>query len=251
MHILIDETYFMRWQGGRNYLKNFMIALKESGAILHRLRQRGASEITEFPFDFTHQEQYPNRISLERFRWKANREASWEKLNPWIKHIDVCFQVANSDIQKRVKSIRWIPDFQHVEMPELFSQEEIEKRNREFELFAKEHDLILVSSYHAQRIFNQLYPFAAEKSKVYQFKVTIPEEVYSIPEHEIRSKYKLPEQYIHFPAQWWKHKNHRFIFEVMKEVEDSVRLICTGKEEDYRNPEYVMELKTYLADNNL
>lgn len=251
MNLLIDETYFLRWQGGRNYLKNIMLALKESGVILHRLKQRNASNETEFPFDFTHEEQYPKSYSWKRIWWKVNRDKAWELLNPWIKQIDASFQVANQDIQKRVKSIRWIPDFQHVEMPELFSKEEIDKRNQEFEKFANEYDRILVSSHHAQKLFNALYPFASEKSRVYQFRVTIPEEVYSISEEIIRKKYQLPEQYIHFPAQWWKHKNHQFIFEVMSEVNDSVKLICTGKEEDYRNPNYVGELKKFITENNL
>ena len=132
MHILIDDTYFSRWQGGHNYLKNIMIALKESGAILHRLKRENEQLETEYPFDFTHVEKYPKKLSFNRLYWKLKRNKTWRKLNPWINQIDLTFQVANTDIQSNVKSVRWIPDFQHVEMPELFSEQEIHKRDKEF-----------------------------------------------------------------------------------------------------------------------
>jgi len=251
MHILIDDTYFSRWQGGHNYLKNIMIALKESGAILHRLKRENEQLETEYPFDFTHVEEYPKKLSFNRLYWKLNRNKTWRKLNPWINQIDLTFQVANTDIQSNVKSVRWIPDFQHVEMPELFSEQEIHKRDKEFEEFAKDYDIILLSSYHAQSIFNKLYPFAASKSRVYQFTVNIPDEVYEITESQIREKYHLPEKYIHFPSQWWKHKNHQFIFEVMTQVEETVHLVCTGKEDDYRNPEYAGILKEFIKMEKL
>jgi len=251
MHILIDDTYFSRWQGGHNYLKNIMIALKESGAILHRLKRENEQLETEYPFDFTHVEEYPKKLSFNRLYWKLNRNKTWRKLNPWINQIDLTFQVANTDIQSNVKSVRWIPDFQHVEMPELFSEQEIHKRDKEFEEFAKDYDIILLSSYHAQSIFNKLYPFAASKSRVYQFTVNIPDKVYEITESQIREKYHLPEKYIHFPAQWWKHKNHQFIFEVMAQVDDSIHLVCSGKEEDYRNPEYAGILKEFIKTEKL
>ncbi|TNE75062.1 glycosyltransferase [bacterium] len=251
INILIDDTYFYRWQGGKNYLLNIALKMKSEGFVLHRLKQAKAPKNTDVNFDFEYEEGYPQPISFDRVLWKMNRGKTWRKLNPWIKNIDISFQIRNNDIQSHVKSIRWIPDFQHIEMPELFSVDEINKRNIEFEQFAKDYDITLLSSYHAQNIFNELYPFAASKSRVYQFEVSIPAEVYSITNEYILEKYNLPDKYIHFPSQWWKHKNHRFIFEVMRNVDDPICLVCTGKEDDYRNPEYSVELKEFVKNHNL
>jgi len=65
----------------------------------------------------------------------------------------------------------------------------------------------------------------------------------------------LPDEpWFHVPNQFWQHKNHKLILEALALLYKSGNaplVLATGKEEDPRNPDYVLELKTRLDEEGL
>ena len=70
----------------------------------------------------------------------------------------------------------------------------------------------------------------------------------------VKEKYGITGDYFFSPNQFWQHKNHISIIEAIKILKDkgvSVKVIFTGKEYDYRNPEYTTNLKQKVIDYQL
>jgi glycosyltransferase involved in cell wall biosynthesis len=63
------------------------------------------------------------------------------------------------------------------------------------------------------------------------------------------------DDYVMFPSQFWKHKNHTTLFEAIRILRDrghaNLRLVCTGREEDSRDPGYALKLREWIRDNDL
>ncbi|GEO09908.1 hypothetical protein SAE01_24040 [Segetibacter aerophilus] len=70
----------------------------------------------------------------------------------------------------------------------------------------------------------------------------------------MKIKYDVNEPYFFLANQFYKHKNHILVFEAVKLLREKgifIKLVCSGKLEDYRNPDYIEQVKTYVIDNNL
>ncbi|KAA3616675.1 MAG: glycosyltransferase family 1 protein [Calditrichaeota bacterium] len=55
-------------------------------------------------------------------------------------------------------------------------------------------------------------------------------------QNKLEKKYSLPNSFIFFPAQLWKHKNHQILFKalvILKERKVSILLVCTGKKDGF------------------
>ena len=158
---------------------------------------------------------------------------------------------------KKIKMINWIPDFQHIHIPYMFSDSEIKKRNKYFKKAIKNSDVILLSSYDALKDFKNFDRKNSFKAKVLQF-VSQPHEVYYKLNNDdkkiIFDKYNLKNDYFYIPNQYWKHKNHILVFKVINELKNegvNINLICTGYPDDYRNKGHYQSLKNYIKENNL
>ena len=115
-----------------------------------------------------------------------------------IKHnIDAIF--AHSIYKPRnlhkIPVISWIPDFQHIHMPEIFSVDEINYRNWEFREISQKADCILVSSQNALKDLLDFAPETKNKSSVASFVTQINEEVYQKETETTRELYKLPKRF--------------------------------------------------------
>jgi glycosyltransferase involved in cell wall biosynthesis len=151
--------------------------------------------------------------------------------------------------------VGYIPDLQHKYLPEYFSDNEIEMRDREFNVLANNANLIVVNSRHTAISCQQFLantratfiplPFAAA-----------PKADWLEDQHYRLSKYNLPSTYFLVSNQFWIHKNHQVIFKAFKDGlesgwPDTLGLVCTGSTDDYRHPEYFNGLKNLLAELGL
>jgi glycosyltransferase involved in cell wall biosynthesis len=145
----------------------------------------------------------------------------------------------------RIPVMSWIPDFQHVHLPEFFSVEEVEARNSNFAFLADQADRVLLSSCDAQRDFCALYPALARKSRVLPFVADIPEAKAATDQAKLTQRYEIGEPYFLVPNQFWAHKNHRLIIEALAILEGGGRaplVLATGNLHDYRWPNYHADL---------
>jgi glycosyltransferase involved in cell wall biosynthesis len=244
--VLIQDNYFFNWQGGANYIRNLTKALRLNGVEVNQvafsIEELHSDNIYDHRFLF----KYSKRFSLNWFLGKLKLRDHFASANQWISNQEVCFQVHQGYINSNLPTVRWIPDFQHLELPEYFSEEEIAKRESDFKWIAEESDKVILSSHHAASVFKTNYPEYADKSAVLQFTVDIPVDQITTDRSQIAQKYNLPERYIHFPGQWWKHKNHEMIVEVLNGK--SIPVVFTGSTDDYRHPDYFKSLKARINE---
>ena len=128
--------------------------------------------------------------------------------------------------------IGWIPDFQHNLYPEYFSQSEIDERHARHSELIQDASRIILSSEVARSHCARFYPASLSKTDVHKFCSAIPPAWFDDDPKEAVRAYKLPEKYLMFPSQFWKHKNHRLMFEAIRALRDrglkDVCLVCTG-----------------------
>jgi glycosyltransferase involved in cell wall biosynthesis len=112
---------------------------------------------------------------------------------------------------------------------------------------------IVFSSYTALDDFHAFYPDSKNDKKVLQFAVVHPSlERQNIK--ELKVKYGIVGDYFFSPNQFWQHKNQIAIIEAAKILRDKgivIKVVFTGKEQDYRNPNYTSNLKQKVADYQL
>lgn len=156
------------------------------------------------------------------------------------------------------KIIFWIPDFQYIHLPEMFTHENIKLRNELNKYIAKYHKYLILSSNDAFLDYKKLYPDCTNGVIVEHFMSDIQDDIKDINDKYIKdvlNKYSISYKYFIVCNQFWKHKNHITVFRAINQLvnEDNkdVKLICTGNTNDYRNANYFNELKDYIKENNL
>jgi len=150
----------------------------------------------------------------------------------------------------KIPTILSMHDIQQYHYPEFFTKHKLRTRRLSFENSAKCATYFQASS---QFIKNDLlvhFPFLKEEQIV-----VIPEgveiEEFSNASHiDIIKKYNLPAEFLFFPAQLWKHKNHITVLKSLKQIEEKnkikIPLVLTGAKSSSFN-----EVVNYIERNNM
>lgn len=152
---------------------------------------------------------------------------------------------------KEIKSINWIPDFQYLHYPHLWTSKQLKSEHKWHRYWIKKSDLIVLSSHDASKDFSSIY-------EAYQNKVRI---LHFVSQSDgIKMLGKLPDKYtsdpyFYLPNQFWEHKNHMTAFEAVKLLKDKgieVKLLTSGLMEDYRNKNgFIDGLKNFVTTHSL
>jgi glycosyltransferase involved in cell wall biosynthesis len=157
---------------------------------------------------------------------------------------------ANLKRQQGQKRIFWIPDFQELYYANFFSPYEVKLRVKDHRVIASSGEKVIFSSHDVLKDFKKFYPQQNCTPFVIQFAVTHPL-LGNISIDELKKKYGIRGDYFMAPNQFWAHKNHDVIIDAAKILKEKdqldILIAFTGKEEDYRNPEYAKELKAKVA----
>ena len=151
------------------------------------------------------------------------------------------------------KKISWIYDFQHKLLPELFTKEELARREKEFSLILSKSRRIVVSSHDSLNHLKRFYPNSRASVRVLQF-VSIIDRGDITPMPVLKERYKIKTPYFIVSNQFWQHKNHQVVLAALQTLKTKgrhVNILFTGKESDHRNPQYVHDLKKFVKDNGL
>ena len=168
--------------------------------------------------------------------------------------IDVLSHAADIILPRSIRTIGWIPDFQHLHIPSFFSNKELKRRDREFARIANNCDRIIVSSVTAQRDLARIAPHAIARSRVLRF---VPEIDLSAADHTfapLRAKYEIETEYFFLPNQFWIHKNHAAVIDALKILQDRdihLLVLATGNTFDSRSDSYFASLMAKLANLGL
>ena len=260
--ILVD----VGWTGGINYYKNLFFALSKhpNGNIKivvfvgkktkeKQIYGKYAKIVEKSFFDFNSVENIFGRVCNKLFR-----DPNWclRKILKKYK-IDIVSHSPLPEI-KGVKTLSWIPDFQHIHLPEFFTKEELKARDDIFILQAQKSDGLILSSFDA---LNDLKKFLNGRISVptfvLQFVSQPNEQYFNLTENDkgdLLKKYNLPNVFFYVPNQMWAHKNHIVLFEavkILKEKGISICVVCTGNMADYRNEKHIQEICDFVSGNRL
>ena len=155
-----------------------------------------------------------------------------------------------------VRTIGWIPDFQHSYLPTFFDDAERGRRDAEFRDLVDRCDIVVLSSVAAQNDLAAFAPDAIPKSRVLQFVPSI-DQAATVPLADLEAKYGFQAPYFYMPNQFWIHKNHRIVVEALARLKDQglpATVLMTGSTKDYRHPDHYDQLiaqakKSGVADS--
>jgi glycosyltransferase involved in cell wall biosynthesis len=137
-----------------------------------------------------------------------------------------------------IKTICWIPDFQHVHRPEFFPESQRRSRDVTFQRMAERCTLLLLSSRNALDHFADLYPQYVNKARLMPFPSLFAFEPPAGDAIVTVRKFNLPEKFALVANQFWRHKNHEVVIEAIRELHNKgiqVPLVMTGLPTDYRD----------------
>jgi glycosyltransferase involved in cell wall biosynthesis len=168
----------------------------------------------------------------------------------YLNGIQILSHSGNICFPGKIKTIGWIPDFQHIHLPFFFSAKEIVKRNIKYQEWLYECDLVIFSSSSAQKDSEILSKNFKIKSRILHFLPETPPDLVS-NFALFKEKYQIPDLFFYVPNQFWAHKNHIIILEALKILNSEnirVVVITTGSINDNRSQDHIDNIKTKLID---
>ena len=255
--IALIYRYDENWIGGTYYIENLINAL----GTLPASEQPELTVLTERPEDFLKVRHATTYCWLKSkpYVFKPGVTALWvnrftrsllgKNIFPGAHHdIDVLFPaVLDRTIVPDASYIYWIPDFQEHFLPEFFEQTELENRRSYQAAVVSRGKYIVFSSHSARMHFEELFPESGMKHHVLPFAVS--HNAAPTAADALRVKFKLPEDYYVCCNQFWQHKNHKLVVDMLAlrlAEGEPVSVVFTGKEHDYRAPEYFQDLKNLI-----
>lgn len=157
---------------------------------------------------------------------------------------------------KSLKLINWIPDFQRMHFPELWTQKQLDNIVNIDHKIVNYSDIVILSSYDALNDYKKFAPTKVDKARVLQF-VSQPGEIMGADDLylEVKMKYGLTDGFFYLPNQFWSHKNHMVVLKAINSlVKEGLNpvLVTTGVMHDFRgNNKNIERIKEFIAENNL
>ena len=151
--------------------------------------------------------------------------------------------------------IGWIPDFQHKRRPEFFSVACRAERDSRFQRIVDEAPHVVVSSQDARADLMRWFPTTDRRVSVFQFRSVLEPSWFDMDPHAVADRFDLPAKYLTYPSQLWAHKNHRILLAALSLLRargnTDIVLVCTGREYDFRHPDYAADLKREIVRRGL
>jgi glycosyltransferase involved in cell wall biosynthesis len=168
----------------------------------------------------------------------SDRDDNYEtirKLKEYKVDVYYCPLLVLEPLNANIPSVVTIPDLQHEYIPEYFTKEILEWRQKYYQLSAEMADAIItLSLFSKNSIIEKL---KIEENKVFSIHLAA-DEIYdskNIDKEQlsyIKNKYKLPSNYGYYPANTWPHKNHDNLIEALKRYKDNYgeppHIVLTG-----------------------
>ena len=241
------------WQGGQNYFRSLFMALNSTpghnivpvvfiGSQDNDLRTSlpgNVQIVSNTVFDRKSVKWFLDKLGAKFFgrAWLTNRLIREHDINI-VSH-------AGPTGESGLRNIAWIPDFQHVHLPQFFSDDELRKRTTNFHDTIARSDLIVLSSEAARRDLAAFAPKYLEKARVLQF-CSLRQEVDWRDPIALRAAYGLKGAFFYIPNQLWAHKNHltaiRALARLITDFPE-LTIVCSGSLNDYRNPGHLEGLR--------
>jgi len=152
--------------------------------------------------------------------------------------------------------IVWYPDFQFRHFPELFDNQELRDRERQWNFVATRADAIIaISQAVARDALANHHAQIADKLYVCGFPPIFTLSHLKQDPDRIRQRYHLPERFFLVCNQFWQHKNHALVLKACKYLKENGAtppvIAFTGLPHDYRRPELFSDLQRFVNEHAL
>jgi glycosyltransferase involved in cell wall biosynthesis len=247
------------WSGGRNYLRNLFVAIRTlpenpiTPVIFTGKRQGDAS--VDFPGVEVIRSSLLDRNSpswlLRRIIAKTTAQDSVLQALLQRHGVSILSHSLHLGRQTALKTIGWIPDFQHIHLPEFFSTEDLRQRDRDYMKLCELCDKIIVSSGCVASDLQAFAPAYAHKAELLRFVASPSPLAHSATLSDLQKTYSFNKPYFLLPNQFWAHKNHRVVLnalKILKRRNEPLLVLATGSFEDYRNPSFFPSLMEYAKE---
>jgi glycosyltransferase involved in cell wall biosynthesis len=148
------------------------------------------------------------------------------------------------------RGVQWIPDLQEHRFPQFFPEAELADRYRRNEAWLSSHRHVMVSSEDVAQDVERWYGRHGARVHVVRFAsfVQAPKDPKATA-----ARYGLPERYFICPNQLWRHKNHATVLRALAALPPEGRpcVVFTGREEDYRDPDFAPSIKALATELDL
>ncbi len=259
MKVGIKYSYNENWIGGTYYVENLIRALDGSNdakrmemfIFSDKASFDRVSKITSHIL-LKQGNLFPEYSLIERSVNKVLRGFIGRNLINKSTDIDLVFPLNGRDkyFNKVERKIYWIPDFQDKFLGGFFSPEELKVRADSYDYISSNAEELVFSSNAALNDFKVLFP--ASKANTYVLQFAVSHDFNALPAIEdVLQKYQLDSVYFMSPNQFWQHKNHSIILEaasILKKQGFNAQFVFTGKEYDYRNPDYTDQIKNLAKE---
>jgi len=261
----VVPSFYQSWMGGINYYRNLLSAVladpeRRVEPVLVIGNSFNPDLLRQFPPVETVRTALLDQFGTSwflRMAVKAIAPTDWF-LEQELKKNDIAAVSHYSGYMGSHTSMQllgWIPDFQHVHYPQYFSNKELQARNRIFNNIITLSSRVIVSSRSAYDDFLSFAPGMGEKVRIMHFVSQPDRSVWDAAlANELELKYRGYRKYFFLPNQFWKHKNHKVVFQAVKILKDrncDITVLCSGSTGDYRNKNHSQELVDYLRENHL
>jgi hypothetical protein len=152
----------------------------------------------------------------------------------------------------KIKSLFWIPDFQ-----EIYNLKYISLKRRILRKFNLLYAIkncynIILSSNTVKNDLKKINLNASKKATVFK---PFFETTENVKNNKVLSKFGIQKKFFLLPNQYWKHKNHFLILNILKEIiskkRQDIQIVSTGYFYDQRFPEYKTQILDFIKDNKL
>ncbi|WP_143885572.1 glycosyltransferase family 4 protein [Chryseobacterium binzhouense] len=248
---LIDKYHFCIYHDGNDEV--IMNILIENPHLKH---------IKSQDYDFTKKEIF-NQNLLRIYNRSKNlliKKISFNKMTI----LDKIISLNNIDIihcpyqyipqKKNVKLITTLHDVQELYFPEFFTAEQRAYRAVHYKDYIDRADKVIVSYQHVK---NDLVKFFAKDSNKIDVLLLKMNKLWfsKYLNHKFTKPTSVPEKFLLYPANFWKHKNHEKLVETIKYIKEhkgiSVNLVLTG-DHNFDHGRYITRMiKKYQLDNQI
>ncbi len=250
------------WQGGKNYFRNLFAAIRTlpSSAVTPVLFT--GKLLTDAGADFPDVEivaasmldnKSPAWFARKILAKATSRDLLLARL--LLQHeISVLSHSFHLGRQAGIKTIGWIPDFQHCHLPDFFTPAERIHRDREFLSICLSCDKVIVSSECARADLRSFSPESAHKAELLRFVASPAPLTDAASLTDMQRLYGFDGPYFLLPNQFWAHKNHRVVISALQKLKRKNKpllVLATGSSKDYRNPSFFSSLMQYATESGV
>jgi glycosyltransferase involved in cell wall biosynthesis len=273
IHILFYAWFGKDWMGGMYYIRNMIFGLVQNQEIMKQVQifiltdrdyETEFADFLDVPgitvlYRNEYSVFYKIYLSAKSFCYNHLRKIRAHKdLLAVVRkyHIDYIYPMCLPDDVYREKGVMWIPDLQHMHYPEFFPETVLADREKQYRYLAQNHSKMILSSQSVLKDYKTAYPQYTKNVFVVPFVSALKEShIYDDQVEKCCQKYHIPKKYFMVSNQYWKHKNHKVVFEaihIIKEQHNAeIQIVSTGLMQDDRDKAYISELKEMIDEYEL